>query len=36
VTDWVLDAFTGASLRQIMVVHNVDNPASCRAGEKAG
>jgi RimJ/RimL family protein N-acetyltransferase len=36
VTDWVFDAFTGASLRQIMLVHDVDNPASCRVAEKAG
>jgi RimJ/RimL family protein N-acetyltransferase len=36
VTDWVFDAFAGASLRQIMLVHFVDNPASCRVAEKAG
>jgi RimJ/RimL family protein N-acetyltransferase len=36
VTDWVFDAFAGTSLRQIMLVHNVDNPASCRVAEKAG
>ncbi len=36
VTDWVFDAFGGASLRQIMVVHDVDNPASCRVAERAG
>ena len=36
VTDWVFDAFAGASLRQIMLVHDVDNPASCRVAEKAG
>jgi RimJ/RimL family protein N-acetyltransferase len=36
VTDWVFDAFDGASLRQIMLVHDVDNPASCRVAEKAG
>jgi RimJ/RimL family protein N-acetyltransferase len=36
VTDWVFDAFTGTSLRQIMLVHAVDNPASCRVAEKAG
>jgi len=35
VTDWVFDAFAGASLRQIMLVHDVDNPASCRVAEKA-
>jgi RimJ/RimL family protein N-acetyltransferase len=36
VTDWVFDAFGGARLRQIMLVHAVDNPASCRVAEKAG
>jgi len=36
VTDWVFDVFAGASLRQIMLVHDVDNPASCRVAEKAG
>jgi len=36
VTDWVLDVFAGSSLRQIMLVHDVDNPASCRVAEKAG
>jgi len=36
VTDWVFDAFAGASLRRIMLVHDVDNPASCRVAEKAG
>jgi RimJ/RimL family protein N-acetyltransferase len=36
VTDWVFDAFAGTSLRQIMLVHDVDNPASCRVAQKAG
>jgi RimJ/RimL family protein N-acetyltransferase len=36
VTGWVFDAFAGASLRQVMLVHDVDNPASCRVAEKAG
>jgi RimJ/RimL family protein N-acetyltransferase len=36
VTGWVFDAFAGASLRQIMLVHDLDNPASCRVAEKAG
>jgi RimJ/RimL family protein N-acetyltransferase len=36
VTDWVFDAFAGSNLRQIMLVHDVDNPASCRVAEKAG
>jgi RimJ/RimL family protein N-acetyltransferase len=35
VTGWVFDAFAGASLRQIMLVHDIDNPASCRVAEKA-
>jgi hypothetical protein len=33
---WVFDAFAGASLRQIMLVHDAGNPASCRVAEKAG
>jgi RimJ/RimL family protein N-acetyltransferase len=36
VTDWAFDAFAGAGLRQIMLVHDVDNLASCRVAEKAG
>ena len=36
VTDWVFDAFAGASLRQIMLVNDIDNPASCRVAAKAG
>ena len=36
VTIWVFEAFAGASLRQIMLVHDVANPASCRVAEKAG
>jgi RimJ/RimL family protein N-acetyltransferase len=36
VTGWVFGAFSGASLRQIMLVHDVGNPASCRVAEKAG
>jgi RimJ/RimL family protein N-acetyltransferase len=36
VTDWAFDAFAGTSLRQIMLVHDVGNPASCRVAEKAG
>jgi RimJ/RimL family protein N-acetyltransferase len=34
-TDWVFDAFDGTSLQQIMLVHDVGNPASCRVAEKA-
>jgi RimJ/RimL family protein N-acetyltransferase len=36
VTEWVFEAFAGTSLRQIMLVHDVRNPASCRVAEKAG
>jgi len=36
VTGWVFGAFAGATLRQIMLVHDVGNPASCRVAEKAG
>jgi len=36
VTDWAFDAFARTRLRQIMLVHDVDNPASCRVAEKAG
>jgi RimJ/RimL family protein N-acetyltransferase len=36
VTDWGFDEFAGTSLRQIMLVHDVGNPASCRVAEKAG
>jgi RimJ/RimL family protein N-acetyltransferase len=36
VTDWLFDAFAGASLRQIMLVHDVDNLVSCRVADKAG
>ncbi len=36
VTDWVFGAFAATSLRQIMLVHDLDNPASCRVAQKAG
>jgi RimJ/RimL family protein N-acetyltransferase len=36
VTHWVFDTFAETSLRQIMLVHNDDNPGSCRVAEKAG
>jgi RimJ/RimL family protein N-acetyltransferase len=36
VTGWVFGALAGASLRQVMLVHDVANPASCRVAEKAG
>jgi RimJ/RimL family protein N-acetyltransferase len=36
VTAWVFDTFAGTCLRQIMLVHDVANPASCRVAQKAG
>jgi RimJ/RimL family protein N-acetyltransferase len=36
VTIWVFGAFAGSSLREIMLVHDVANPASCRVAQKAG
>lgn len=36
VTDWVFDAYARAGLRQVMLVHDVSNPASCRVAQKAG
>jgi len=36
VTAWAFDSFGPAMLRQIMLVHDVDNSASCRVAEKAG
>jgi RimJ/RimL family protein N-acetyltransferase len=36
VTAWIFDTFAGTSLRQIMLVHDVANPASCRVAQKAG
>ena len=36
VTAWAFDQFAGASLRQVMLVHDVANPASCRVAHKAG
>jgi len=35
-TAWIFETFTGTSLRQIMLVHDVANPASCRVAQKAG
>ena len=32
---WVFDAFAGASLRQVVLMHDAGNPASCRVAEKA-
>jgi RimJ/RimL family protein N-acetyltransferase len=36
VTGWVFEEFAGSSLQQIMLVHDVANPASCRVAQKAG
>jgi RimJ/RimL family protein N-acetyltransferase len=36
VTAWAFDKLGAAAMRQIMLVHDVDNPASCRVAEKAG
>jgi RimJ/RimL family protein N-acetyltransferase len=36
VTTWAFDTLSAAGLRQIMAVHDVDNPASCRVAAKAG
>jgi RimJ/RimL family protein N-acetyltransferase len=36
VTGWAFDAFGASSLRQVMVVHDLGNAASCRVAEKAG
>jgi hypothetical protein len=35
-TGWAFEEFAGSSLRQIMLVHDVANPASCRVAQKAG
>ncbi|MFG1888918.1 GNAT family N-acetyltransferase [Micromonospora sp. NPDC049051] len=34
VTDWAFDRFAG--LRRLDLLHQIDNPASCRVAEKAG
>jgi RimJ/RimL family protein N-acetyltransferase len=36
VTAWAFDTFSAARMRQIMLVHDVANPASCRVASKAG
>jgi len=36
VTAWAFDTLGAGTMRQIMLVHDVDNPASCRVAEKAG
>jgi RimJ/RimL family protein N-acetyltransferase len=35
-THWAFDTFGVSDLREIMIVHDIDNPASCRVAEKAG
>jgi RimJ/RimL family protein N-acetyltransferase len=36
VTGWAAASFGAVGLRRIMLVHDVDNPASCRVAERAG
>ena len=36
VARWAFDTFEPEGLRELMAVHDVDNPASCRAAEKGG
>ena len=36
VTAWAFGTFNAGGLQQIMLVHDVDNPASCRVASKAG
>jgi RimJ/RimL family protein N-acetyltransferase len=36
VTEWAFGTFSAGALRQIMLVHDVDNPESCRVADKAG
>jgi RimJ/RimL family protein N-acetyltransferase len=36
VTAWAFGTLSAAGMRQIMLVHDVDNPASCRVAQKAG
>jgi RimJ/RimL family protein N-acetyltransferase len=36
VTDWAFTSFGADGLPSIMLVHDVDNPASCRVAEKSG
>jgi RimJ/RimL family protein N-acetyltransferase len=35
-TGFAFEEFAGSSLRQIMLVHDIANPASCRVAQKAG
>jgi GNAT superfamily N-acetyltransferase len=36
VTDWAFGAFGASGLPRIMLVHDLDNPASCRVAAKGG
>lgn len=36
VTTWAVDAFTDDGLERLELLHQVDNPASCRVAEKCG
>ena len=36
VTSWAFKTFDAEGLREIMAVHDVDNPASCRVAENSG
>jgi RimJ/RimL family protein N-acetyltransferase len=36
VTHWALESFSAKGLRQIKLVHDVDNYASCRVADKSG
>ena len=35
-TRWAFETFPPAGLKEVMAVHDVDNPASCRVAEKSG
>jgi RimJ/RimL family protein N-acetyltransferase len=36
VTAWAIDSFRPCGMQEIMLVHDIDNPASCRVARKAG
>lgn len=36
VTGWAFGSFPGDGLREVMAVHDLDNPASCRVAENSG
>ncbi|MFC7548158.1 GNAT family N-acetyltransferase [Plantactinospora sp. GCM10030261] len=35
-TDWAVDTLAGDGLTRLVLLHQVDNPASCRVADKAG